>query len=413
MADTILTADVIAKMALPILDNELGVLTTVHRGHESDFSMKVNGYSVGETISIRRPADFTVRSGATRSDQDVVEGKVSLSVDQQKGVDFGFTSSDMTLKVEDLAERVIKPAMVSLANEVAKDTFDVMYKGAYHYAGTPGQTINSFADFTKGPERLDEMAVPQDSRHGLLAPADYWALIGSNSGLFVQDAAKDALRKGNLGMLGNVDTWMSQVTPTHVVGAHGGTPLVDGASQNVTYDTAKNTWTQTLVTDGWSTSQDLKEGDVFTIANVFSVNPRTKVSTGILQQFVVTADVTTNASASADTSLTISPPIISSGQHQTVNAAPADNAAITYLGTAGSSYRQNMVYHKNSMALAVVPMELPSGAVNPGRASRNGLSVRVIPTYDGTNDVSNWRLDILYGRKLIDPRLVTRLSGTA
>ena len=223
MADTLLTADVIAKMALPILDNELGVLTTVHRGHESEFSNKVNGYSPGETISIRRPADFTVRTGATRSDQDVVEGKVALTVNQQKGIDFNFTSADLTLKVEDLAERVIKPAMVSLANDVAHDVFSVMYKGAYNWAGTPGQKIDAFDDFADGPERLDEMTVsPRQSKR----PFVLRLIIGALSVPTVRHSHKalltPALRRGELGMLGNVSTWMSQVTPTHTVGAHGG-----------------------------------------------------------------------------------------------------------------------------------------------------------------------------------------------
>jgi hypothetical protein len=39
--------------------------------------------------------------------------------------------------------------------------------------------------------------------------------------------------------------------------------------------------------------------------------------------------------------------------------------------------------------------------------------VRVIPYYDGPNDVSNWRLDVLYGVKTVDRRLATRLSGSA
>jgi hypothetical protein len=38
--------------------------------------------------------------------------------------------------------------------------------------------------------------------------------------------------------------------------------------------------------------------------------------------------------------------------------------------------------------------------------------VRLIPSYDSTNDISKWRMDILYGRKMLDPRIVTRLSGT-
>lgn len=413
MANTTLTADIIAKAALAVLDNELGVLGTLYRAPEEEFSQQVNGYKIGDTVSIRRPADFTVRSGATLSTQDVIEGKVPLTINQQKGVDFEFSSSDLTLKVSDLTDRVIKPAMVSLVNDVAQDVFAEFYKFVYNWVGTPGQTINSFSDYSKGPERMDEMAIPQNMRASLLSPADHWGMLGSNTGLFAPGVVTDALRQARLGMLGGVETWMSQVTPRHTVGAHGGTPLVDGATQNVTYDASKDVWTQTLVTDGWATSSDLKAGDVFTFADVFMVNPKTKQSTGILQQFVLTADVTTNASAANDTNLTISPPIITSGPHQTVDAAPADNAAITYVGTAGSTYAQNLFYHKNAMALAVVPMELPTGAVNPARRTHNGLSIRVIPIYDGTNDVSKWRTDILYGRKLIDPRLAVRGSGSS
>jgi len=207
---------------------------------------------------------------------------------------------------------------------------------------------------------------------------------------------------------------MSQVTPTHTVGVATGTPLVNGADQNVTYDTAKDTWTQSLVTDGWtnSTTGILLAGDVFTIAGVFMVNPKTRATTGILQQFTVIADADSGASTGPAT-LTISPPIIASGPHQTVTAAPADNAAITVMGTGGNSYKQNLCYHKNSMALAMVPMELPEGAVNPHRETKDGISVRVIPTYDGTNDKGFWRLDVLYGVKHVDPRLSMRLSGTA
>lgn len=414
MANTTLTADVIAKEALMILNNELGVLNTLHRGHESEFSNSVNGYKIGDTVSIRRPADFTIRSGATLSTQDVIEGKVALTVDQQKGVDFEFSSTDLTLKVSDLSERVIKPAMINLVNDVAQDCFSQFYQGVYNWVGTAGQTINAFTDFAKAPERLDELACPMANRCAALSPADHWGLVGSQTNLNAGDKlVTDAYKSGRLGNIGGVETYMSQVMPTHTVGAHGGTPLVDGAAQEVTYDTAKNSWSQTLITDGWTTSSDLKAGDVFTIADVFMVNPKTKANTGILQQFVVTTDVTTNASASADTNLTISPPIIITGPHQTVNATPANNAVITYVGTASTGYKQNLAYDKGAFALAMVPMEMPQGAYNGSRQSMNGISVRVIPIYDGTNDISKWRTDILYGRKLIDPRIATRVSGTA
>lgn len=414
MANTTLTADIIAKEALAILDNELGWIKKIHRAYEDEFSNAVNGYKVGDTISIRRPEDGQVRTGATLSATDVIEGKVTLTIDQQIGTDFQFSSTDLTLKIDDLSERVIKPRMTNVVNYLANDVLTQMYKGVYNWVGTPGETINSFSDFSQGPKRLDIMSVPAGDRCAILSPDDHWGLLGTATGLFMNGVATDAYRMGELGKLGGVDTYMSQVAPTHTTGARGGTPLVNGANQNVTYDTAKNTWTQSLVIDGASNSITgwAKAGDVFTIANVYMVNQKTKATTTVLQQFVVTADA--DSSGAGAVTLTISPPIISaSGQpHRTVSAAPADNAALTFVGSAATGYVQNLAFHKNTMALACVPMEMPQGAYNGSRQTHKGFSLRVIPIYDGTNDISKWRLDLLYGRKVIDPRLATRVSGT-
>lgn len=419
MANTALTADIVAAEAALMLENELGVLNTFYRAPEEEFASKVNGYKVGETVSIARPADFTVRTGATASSQDVIEGKIPFTIDKQVGVDFQFTSNELTLKIDKLSERVIRPAMSTLANEIARDCLSTFYQQTYEWVGTPGQTINSFTDFAKGPERMDIMAIPANDRYALLSPADAWGMLGSQTALYIQGAANDAYRNANLGMIGGVTTMMSQVTPTHTVGPLGGTPLVNGASQNVTYDTAKNTWTQSLVTDGWTAAaaSRLKAGDVFTLykagtsgAKVKKVNPKTKQATDVDQQFVVMSDVSSDGSGNA--TLTISPPIITSGPHQTVDAAPADNAGLAVLGTASTGYVQNLFYHKNAFGFATVPMDMPAAAYGGSRKSYKGISVRVIPTYDGTNDISKWRLDVLYGRKTIDPRLAVRGSGT-
>jgi hypothetical protein len=411
MANSNLTIDVIAKEALMILDNNLVMAKNVYRGLESDFGNAMNGYQAGDTVSIRRPTDFTVRDGATASAQDVVEGSTTITVDKQKGVDFSFTSKELTLNIRELSERVIKPAMVQLANQIDADLM-ALYKKVPNWVGTPGQTINSYTDFAKGPERLDERAVPTDMRSAVLSPSDHWGLLGSQTSLYIQDAAKGAYRQGSLGMIGGVDTYMAQNVPTHTVGAHGGTPLVNGANQNVTYDSVKTTMQQTLITDGWTNSTlVLKEGDVFTIANVFAVNPVTKATLPFLQQFVVRADGTSSGAGAL--TVTIAPAIITSGAFQNCSAVPADNAAITVLGTASTGYRQNMVFQKNAFALAMVPMIRPPGAVEVARESYKGTSVRLIPTYNGTSDTSLFRLDVLYGVQALDPRLATRLSGTA
>ena len=415
MSNTTLTADVVAKLALPVLENELGIVNTLYRAHEEEFANEVNGYKKGGTVRIRRPADFIVRTGQTVSTQDVIEGHTNLTVDQQIGVDFQFTTSDLTLKETDLAERVIRPAMTNIANAMAADVFGVMYKGTADWVGVAGNVINSFSDFAVGAQRMDEKSIPMDQRYAGLSPADHWGLLGSQTALLNNNLVGSAYTDGSLGKVGGIATMMTQVLPTHTNGTATTTnAVVSGNSQEVTYDTAKNTWTQTLVTKGWSSSGTLKAGSVITIANVYAVNAKTKSQLSFLKQFVITADVTANGTTTSTTGITISPPMIAAaGPYQNCTySGSLDAQAIVMVGATATSYQQNLLYHKNAMALAVVPMEMPQGAIGGSRRSYKGLSVRVQPYYDGVNDISKWRLDLLYGRAMIDNRLSVRLSGT-
>lgn len=403
MANTTLTASVIAKASLAILENELGVVKSLYRAHESEFDKSVNGYKIGSTVTIRRPDDGAVRVGQVSAPTDVVEGSVTLTVDQFIGTDFQFSSSDLTLNIGELSERVIKPRMSNVINYMSQDVLTQLARGTYNWVGTPGSAFTNFASFARGPQRMDEMAIPSDMRYACLNPADKWGMIGSQTGLYIQGAANSAYREGELGSIAGVETMMSQVTPSHKTGTRAG-GTVNGAAQNVTYDTVKNTWSQTLTVT--AITGIVNAGDVFTIAGVNMVNPKTGADTGIPQQFVVNA-----TTAAAPTTLSISPPIILTKPHATVSAAPAAAAAITWLGAADTTFKQSLFYHKNAMALAVVPLEIPPGSVGGARESYKGISVRVIPYYDGTNDVAKWRLDLLYGRRLIDQRLALRASG--
>ena len=413
MANTTLTASIIAKAAVLQLENNLVMAKEVFRGYEEEFSKSVNGYEVGSSVSVRRPMDFTVRNGAVMSVQDVTEGKFTLSVDKRKGIDFEFSSQDLTLSIKELSDRVIKPAMIQLANQIDTDIMS-LYKDVSNWVGTPGQTINSNQDFSKGPERMDENAVPQDQRCAVLAPADHWGLIGAQTSLNSDRLVGEAYTRGQLGSIGGVNTYMSQNIPTHTVGIATGSPKINGADQGVTYAASKDSNTQSLVTDGWTNSQTgiLKAGDVFEIVGVYAVNPVSKATLPHLKQFTVTADANSGSSTGPAT-LTISPAIIISGAHQTVSAVPADNAVIAVAGTGGTGYKQNMMFTKNAFALVSVPLVAPPGAVDVSRQSYKGTNVRVIPVYDGTNDVSKWRLDVLYGVKTIDERQAIRVSGTA
>lgn len=412
MANTTLTTSIVAKAAVAILENELGMGSRVFRGYEEEFSKNVNGYKVGSTVSIRKPARFTVRSGAVASAQDVIEGTTTVTVDRQRGVDFKFTSEDLTLDIGKLSERVIKPAMVELAHQVDRDLLGLYYT-VPGWVGTLGSTLNGYSSVGRARQYMNENSVPMGDRHLVISPADANDLTSNLTGLYISRSAERAYRDGELGNVGGFDVFETQNVDTLTMGSRENA-TVNGAGQNVTYSGAQaNSWTQSLILASAGVSKTIKAGDTFTIADVFRINPVTRQRIGTeLQQFVVVADTTSDGAEAA--TVTISPPIIISGAFKTVELASGtelpSGGTVTWAGTASTGYKQNMAFHKNAFALVTVPLERPPGAVDVARESYNGLSVRVIPVYDGINDESMWRLDVLYGVKTIDPRLAVRVA---
>ena len=413
MPNTIVTPAMIAKEALMQLENNLVMSNQVHREYKKEFTG-----GVGATVSIRRPVKFVTSDGATRVNQDVEEKNTNIVVDQRKHVSWGFSTQDLTLSIEEYSERYIQPACVTLAQTMDKAGYN-LYRNVWNSVGTPGTTPSTFAALGDAAQRLDEMAVPSDRRTMVLNPAARYAVAGNQLTLdSVGSMGQSAYEAAKIGPIAKFGTFDSQNIAVHQVGVATGTPTVTGAGQAVTYANAVGTnWSQSLITGGWTVSiaNILRAGDVITMAGVFAVNPvpgegaTGKTVMPYLQQFTVLGDATSSAGGAA--TITISPPIITSGPHQTVSAAPAASAAIVVRGTGGVFYPQNIGFHRNAFALVTVPLEMPDGAAFKARESYKGLSIRVVKDYDIDNDVDVIRLDILYGWKAIYPDLAARLWG--
>jgi len=411
MPNTLITPSMIAKEGLMQLTNNLVFANQVHREYVSEFKG-----GQGASVAIRRPVKFNTSNGATLVKQDVEEKSTNITIDQRKHVGWEFSTQDLTLSIEEYSERYIKPAAITLAQTVDRSIAS-LYSTVWNSVGTPGTTPANFAAVAAAAQRLDEMAVQTDKRTIAVNPAAAYAIAGNQTTLeAVGDVRRTAYQEAMVGRVAKFDMFSSQNVVNHTVGPLGGTPLVNGAAQNVTYAAAIGAgWSQTLVTDGWTAAAALRvrAGDVFTMAGVFAVNPvpgeGSKQVMPYLQEFTVLADGSSNASGQL--TLTISPPIITSGPQQTVSAAPADNIGLTFRGTANTAFPQNLAFHRNAFALVTVPLEMPDGVSFKARETYDGLSMRVIKDYDITNDVEIIRLDILYGVDAIYPDLAARLWG--
>lgn len=393
-SNTLLTPSIISKETLVILENNLVAASKVNRQFENQF------VKIGTTLTIRKPNRFTVSSGPALSIQNVTEPSTSITISNQKHVDFQFSSQELTLVIEEFSERYCKPAAAALANQIDYDVLG-LWNQVFNEVGTPGTTPSSFATSVQlVGRRMDDGAVPQDDRSLLLAPNAYWNIANGLTSLFVQSVAEPAL-KGFLAKIGNFSIYEDQNIQRQTVGAYAGTPVVNGAGQTGS----------SLITGGWTASITglLNVGDTFTLAGVNAVNPQSRASTGVLQQFVVTA--TANSDGAGASTISIYPAITTSGAYQTVDASPANNATITVLGTASTAYPQNLAFVRDAFGLVTVPMELYDGVDFKARSEYRGISMRIIRAFDINNDVAPTRIDILYGVSSFYPELAVRLTG--
>jgi len=411
MADVLLTPQLISDKSLQILHNNIVLAKKVNRDWDSQFGK--SGMKAGQSYQIRRPVQFTTRSGSTASIQDVVETSTTLSLQPLIGIDWDFDDTDLAMTIDRFAERYLNRAMARLATALDAGLYGLMYKSVANAVGTPGTTPSAALTYLQAGQKLDENAAPRDnSRHMILTPAAQASTVDALKGLFQSsDRISDQYESGMMGQALGWNFWMSQNAPTHTVGPLGGTPLVNGANQgnagtNNAYAASLN-----LVTDGWTAAaaSRLKAGDVFTIANVFAVNPETKQSTGSLMQFVVSSDVSSDAGGNA--TITITPCPISGGAYQNVTALPADNAALTVLGAAGTNTPVNIGFHKDAFTLVVPELELPNGTDMAARSTYDGISLRFVRDFDTLNNRRICRFDLLWGAVAQRPEWACRVQG--
>lgn len=398
MANTLLTSSVIAKESLMQFKNALGFTRTANRQYDSEFG---KARKIGDSISVRKPQRFTVSDGAAVSKQAVVNENVQLTLDQRKHVAFEFSTAELSLDIERFSENYLTPAAVALANKVDQ-TGLLKAQEVANAVGTPGTALSSIDTAIDAGVVLDNYGTPVGNRHVILNPKSQGGIIKGSKSLFqAGDEIAKQYKKGVMGHAAGFEFQMGQNVAQHTIGAYGGTPLVNGGSQTGT----------TLVTDGWTSgASTLEKGDVFTIAGVYGVNPLTFESTGELQQFVVTADITSTLTAK---SIQIYPAITTSGNKQTVTASPADNAAITVLGAASTVTPMNLAYHKDAFVLGCADLIMPRNVdmSSYARDPESGLSIRFVRYYDGDADQLVSRLDILFGWLTAHPEWACRIQA--
>jgi len=403
--DTFISPTWVTKDVALNFDNEIALLAEFDREWNDAFVNKPGGAKIGDTVQPRIQQRFTVSEGQALQQQAILNQTVTITINHQYHVDMGWSSSQDRLDVEEVQDRYTMPAGQALASKWDLQAGLEVYKSVYFSVGNPGVPITTNGTYTQAQALLRSMAVPANFR-AVLDPQSQADISGANTAGFnppaqISDFFRDAEFSGPA--LG-IKKWLSDpLMPAHTTGTMtASTPVVSGANQTGS----------TLAVSGLGTYA-FKKGDVFTV-DVYAVNPVAYSTTRYLQQFTLTADIAGSSTAT----LPISPSIITSGQLQTVNASPANGAALTFKGATGTvsatmaaqTSVQNLIFNPAAFACVFVdlPENLPGADSKRWNNKKAKMSLRWAQQYNIQSDQLPSRIDTIGGIAPILPYFAVR-----
>jgi hypothetical protein len=402
MSATLINSTVILNEILALLRTKCVSLQAVNRDYDKRFATS-GSPKPGTTIYARKPIQVGIRSGKKMDVQDTVEENVPISCTTQFGVDLpAFTSEQLTMNINDFSERYLKPASSRIAAELDRLILQHAALNFWQYVGTPGTTPASATVLLQASQKLDESNADDSERYAIVNPAANTALVNAFSGLYnpqgtVSNQWKTGVINSQLGLKIGVSNNIHRVT----CGTRDGTMAIDDSAGLVEGMSSVNM-------DGFGATETWKQGEKFTIAGVYAVNPETKVNTGQLQCFVVTEDFT---AVGGEGSVSFSPALRSTGPRQNVNALPADDAVVTAVGTLSTAYPYNIVMQKDAIVLATADLPMPKGVHDAARKVLDGVSMRMITDYNAIDDEFVTRFDVFYGISTLRGELGVVLLG--
>ncbi len=410
MANTLLTIAMITREAYRILVNNIVFTSRVNREYDDRFAQE--GAKIGTVVNVRLPVRYVYTQGQGLQLQDATETSVPVALTTQYQRAFVFTSADLALSIDDFGKRFVKPAIASMANQIDGDGL-ALWNTVYQQVGTPGTVPNDTLTYLNANVQLDDAAAPVDGeRCFIINPRMQATIVNTVKGLFNPQAIiSEQTRKGEMAreFLGG-DWYMDQNVATYTTGPLGGTPLANAAIAQTG---------ASIVTDAWTSAiaKRLSKGDIVTFGTlgtsnaVDMVGPQSRADTGKLQQFVVTADVSSDGSGNA--TIPISPAIVTSGPFQNVTQGVVDEAPVNTYAATSTLSPQGLLFHKDAFTFVNADLPLPNGVDMRDRASSKyaGLSIRLIRDYDINTDRFPLRLDLLGGWATIYPQLACRVSS--
>jgi hypothetical protein len=412
MSNNLLTISKITNEALMVLENELTFTGQVDRNYDDQFA--VVGAKIGQTVNVRRPGRFIGATGPNLVVEDFNETSVPVTLSTQFQVSTQFTTQDLALSLDMFSDRILKPAIATVANKMDRDGLLVAKNNTANIVGTAGTAPTGLITYLTAAAYLDSEGAPRDGRRSCtIEPFTSSTIVDSLKGLFVPtEQISSQYTKGLMGRdSGGMNWYMDQNVVSQTFGSYSSATLSCNVTTATGFLTSGWAYSSNITIGATSAAATLNQGDTFTIAGVYAVNPQNRQSYGKLRNFVVQS--TTAIGSGGTATVTVVPAVITAGQFQNVSVTSSGSQTVTPFNNTGVTSPQNILMHRNAFTLACADLELPEGVHFAGRASDKelGLSIRVVRQYTINNDSIPTRLDVLYGWAPLYPELACRVAS--
>jgi hypothetical protein len=412
MSNNLLTISKITNEALMVLENELTFTGQVDRNYDDQFA--VVGAKIGQTVNVRRPGRFIGATGPNLVVEDFNETSVPVTLSTQFQVSTQFTTQDLALSLDMFSDRILKPAIATVANKMDRDGLVTAKNNTANIVGTAGTAPTGLITYLTAAAYLDSEGAPRDGRRSCtIEPFTSSTIVDSLKGLFVPTSQiSSQYTKGLMGRdSGGMNWYMDQNVVSQTFGSYASATLSCNVTTATGFLTSGWAYSSNITIGAASAAATLNQGDTFTIAGVFAVNPQNRQSYGKLRNFVVQS--TTAIGSGGTATVTVVPAVITAGQFQNVSVTSSGSQTVTPFNNTGVTSPQNILMHRNAFTLACADLELPEGVHFAGRASDKelGLSIRVVRQYTINNDSIPTRLDVLYGWAPLYPELACRIAS--
>lgn len=443
------TPELWANESIALLEENMVMGQLVHR----DFSPQIQEY--GDVVNTRKPGEFNARR-KTNEDSVFVQPNTAVSVpvplNQHLHTSFMIRDGDQSKAFKDLVVEYLQPGMQSIARKIDQ----ILSAQVYQFIGNRGGVLNGLTGSNADQYLVETRQVLNvnkayvQGRNLVLGPVSESAML-SNPNFINAYAVGDegtALREASLGRKYGFDIFMAQNQPY----VTGDIEFVDGTINNAAgYGVGVKTFTvdgfaaaipngawisiagdgtalqvastvgagtPTAITTTFGLKHAVLDNAVVRVGPVGAVNlsggypggwAKEIVYDGFSQPPQVGQGVSFGASTAIYGIIDVDTDNSTITVDRPLDAAAADDTTINLL-PAGS---YNFAFHRNAVALVSRPLALPmpgTGA-RAGVANYNGMSMRVVMTYDGNKQGTLVTLDTLLGVAKLDDALGSVLLG--